>query len=322
MKRQFFSKRPRPLHKLLWQVMVPVMVPLLALLQAGTVYSASNTSTQPVTAEPWLDIPQSELVYLQLDQGTLVLRLAPQFAPGHSERFAALVNAGFYQGLTFYRVIDQFVFQAGLPEGETHPQSLAVKQPQPARVWPPLPAEFSWQVPATAPYTLVQKPELLAAETGFRDGFAVGRAGQTEWLLNCPLAVNMARSSDPDSATTDFAIMHGQAPRHLDRNMSVFAKVIWGSELLNTVRLGNAEAGGMIADPAQRTVIRKASLGTQLPPSSQLSLQRLDTSSAEFLQLLAQRRSRSDEFYQYKGNGALDICYIQPPIRLKTVPVL
>ena len=219
-------------------------------------------------------------------------------------------------------MIDQFVFQAGLPEDETHPQALAVKQTEPPRVWQPLPAEFSWQVSATAPYTLVQKPDLLAAETGFRDGFAVGREGQTEWLLNCPLTVNMARGSEPDSATTDFAIMHGQAPRHLDRNMSVFAKVIWGSELLNTVRLGSAEAGGVIADPAQRSVIRKASLGTDLPVSQQLSLQRLDTSSAEFLQLLAQRRSRSHEFYQYKGNGAVDICYIQPPIRLKTVPVL
>ncbi|MBU2278361.1 MAG: peptidylprolyl isomerase, partial [Gammaproteobacteria bacterium] len=71
--------------------------------------------------EVWLDIPQSELVYLQLEQGTVVFKLADQFAPRHTERFRQLVRAGFYQGLTFYRVIDQFVLQAGLPEDEKHP---------------------------------------------------------------------------------------------------------------------------------------------------------------------------------------------------------
>ena len=260
--------------------------------------------------EVWLDIPQSELVYLQLEQGTVVFKLADPFAPRHTERFRQLVRAGFYQGLTFYRVIDQFVLQAGLPEDEQHPSL-------PHQKWPGVKAEFSWPVRTSDPYRLVQKPEMLAAETGFNQGFAVGRENGREWLLNCPLTVNMARSNDADSGTTDFALMRGQAPRHLDQNMSVFAKVVWGAELLNSIQYGSAASGGMIVDPKARSKIIRATIGTDLPVSERLPLQWQDTSSIAFADALAQRRLRHPEFFKHKGNGSLDICYSQIPVRLK-----
>lgn len=258
----------------------------------------------------WLDIPQSELVYLQLEHGTLVFKLADQFAPRHTERFRQLVRGGFYQGLTFYRVIDQFVLQAGLPEDEIHPT-------QPQAKWPGVKAEFSWPIRPTDHYNLVQKPEMLAAETGFNQGFAVGRENGREWLLNCPLTVNMARNNDADSGTTDFALMRGQAPRHLDQNMSVFAKVVWGAEILNGVKYGDPQSGGMIANPKERSKIIKATLGSDLPVSAQLALQWQDTSSVAFSEALTQRRLRGNDFFKHKGNGALDICYSQVPVRLK-----
>ncbi|MFN6970700.1 MAG: peptidylprolyl isomerase [Rheinheimera sp.] len=267
-------------------------------------------STAQAAEEVWLDIPQSELVYLQLEHGTVVFKLADPFAPRHTERFRQLVRSGFYQGLTFYRVIDQFVLQAGLPEGERHPTL-------PEQNWPGVKAEFSWPVRTTDKYNLVQKPEMLAAETGFNQGFAVGRENGREWLLNCPLTVNMARDTDADSGTTDFALMRGQAPRHLDQNMSVFAKVVWGAELLNGVQYGPVASGGIIAQPKDRTKIVSATLGSDLPESARLPLQWQDTSSVAFTEALTQRRQRSNEFFKHKGNGALDICYSQVPVRLK-----
>lgn len=267
-------------------------------------------STAQAAEEVWLDIPQSELVYLQLEHGTVVFKLADPFAPRHTERFRQLVRSGFYQGLTFYRVIDQFVLQAGLPEGERHPTL-------PEQKWPGVKAEFSWPVRTTDKYNLVQKPEMLAAETGFNQGFAVGRENGREWLLNCPLTVNMARDTDADSGTTDFALMRGQAPRHLDQNMSVFAKVVWGAELLNGVQYGPVTSGGIIAQPKDRTKIVSATLGSDLPESARLPLQWQDTSSVAFTEALTQRRQRSNEFFKHKGNGALDICYSQVPVRLK-----
>jgi len=281
------------------------------LLAAAGIASCMWGAPAAQAADPeWLDIPQTELVYLQLEQGTLVIKLADQFAPRHTERFRQLVRSGFYQGLTFYRVIDQFVLQAGLPEGESHPGTSKT-------AWPGVMAEFSWPVRPQDPYTLVQKPDMLAAETGFNQGFAVGREHGQEWLLNCPLTINMARGNDANSGTTDFALMRGQAPRHLDRNMSVFAKVVWGAELLNSVRYGPPETGGVIQDVTARSKIIQATLGTDLPENQRLALQWQNSRSPAFQQALLQRRQRSNDFFKYKGNGALDICYSQLPVRLK-----
>ncbi|WP_306520537.1 peptidylprolyl isomerase [Rheinheimera sp.] len=258
----------------------------------------------------WQDIPQQELVYLQLEQGTVVLKLAGQFTPKNTQAFKTLVQSGFYNGLDFYRVIDQFVLQAGLMEGEKHPAAIKTD-------WPALPAEFSWPVRNSDPFTLVQQDDLLAKQTGFNQGFAVGRADGQEWLIHCPNVINMARSEDANSATTDFALMQGQAPRHLDRNMSVVAKVIWGGPWLNLVKRGEVHSGGVIADPAKRSRIVSMTLGSDLTADAQLPLQWLDTASEEFNNRLAQSRARGNAFFHYKGNGALDICYQQVPVRLK-----
>ena len=163
----------------------------------------------------------------------------------------------------------------------------------------------------------MQKPEMLAAETGFKQGFAVGRDNGQEWLLNCPLTNNMARGTDANSGTTDFALMRGQAPRHLDQNMSVFAKVVWGAELLNGVKYGPVQTGGIIVNPQHRTKIVNATLGSDLPENQRLPLQWQDSSSPAFAEALAQRRQRGNDFFKHKGNGALDICYSQVPVRLK-----
>ncbi|WP_348734500.1 peptidylprolyl isomerase [Rheinheimera texasensis] len=271
------------------------------------------------SAEPqqsWLDIPQQQLVYLQLSDGDktvgqVVLQLADPFTPKTSARFRQLVQDRFYDGLGFYRVIDQFVLQAGLPEDETHPAKLT-------KSYPPLPAEFSWPIRGKDFYTPVQSGDMLAEETGFNQGFAVGRAKGREWLIHCPNLVNMARDANPASATTDFAIMQGQAPRHLDQNMNVFGRVIWGTEVLNLVPRGDKAAGGILGVKARRGMIVSARLGSELPKAAQLPLQQQLTNSDDFQQMLKRRRARSDEFYQDKGNGKLDICYLGAPVRLKT----
>lgn len=265
---------------------------------------------------PWQDISQQQLVYLQVSdaagrEGTVVLQLADAFTPLTSARFRQLVQQRFYDGLPFYRVIDQFVLQAGLPEGESHPQQLK-------KSYPALPAEFSWPVRSADPYTPVQSGDLLAEETGFNQGFAVGRAKGREWLIHCPNLVNMARDANPASATTDFAIMQGQAPRHLDQNMNVFARVVWGAEKLNLLPRGEKASGGILSAQQRRGSILSARLGTELPAAQQLALQQQLTNSADFQQMLQRRRERADEFYQYKGNGKLDICYLGAPVRLKS----
>lgn len=284
---------------------------------SGQASTAQQLAKPPVQlqqqVEPeWLDLAQAELVYLQLEQGVVVLQLASPFAPRHAERFRQLVESGFYDGLSFYRVIDQFVLQAGLPDDEKHPNGHT-------RQWPALKAEFMWpsDTHPAKDFVLVQTDDIFAKETGFRAGFPVGRDAKEEWLLNCPNMVSMARNEAADSATTEIAIMQGQAPRHLDRNMSMVAKVVWGGEWLNLVKRGDKASGGMIADFSQRSLIVKARMGTQLSTTEQIPLQILNAKSRAFMDKLAAHRQRSSAFFHDKGNGKVDICYQQLTVRRK-----
>ena len=59
---------------------------------------------------------KQELVFT-LDGGDVVIRLRPDLAPKHVARITELVENGFYDGLTFHRVIDGFVAQGGCPDG-------------------------------------------------------------------------------------------------------------------------------------------------------------------------------------------------------------
>jgi len=293
------------------------------ILQTGMACALCSSSLPAVAqsgaGEPeYQDIPQQQLAYLQLEQGTVVLLLADAFTPQTSARFRQLVQQRFYDGLPFYRVIDQFVLQAGLPEGERHP----------GRTFAPfsgIKAEFSWPVRSHDPFVLVQQDDLLAAQTGFNQGFAVGRDlkqdlerdGGREWLLHCPNVVVMARNSDPNSATTDFAIMQGQAPRHLDKNMAIFARVIWGQQWLNQIQRAQPANGGILSASENRSKIKQIRLGNELPAPQQLQLQIQQAATAAFAAKIAARRQRADAFYIDKGNGKLDICYQALPVRLK-----
>ncbi len=55
---------------------------------------------------------------INTDKGQMVLELYPNEAPGTVANFAKLANSGFYDGLTFHRVIPNFVIQGGCPKGD------------------------------------------------------------------------------------------------------------------------------------------------------------------------------------------------------------
>lgn len=59
----------------------------------------------------------SKRATIETDKGTMVLELYPKEAPGTVANFEKLANSGFYNGLTFHRVIPNFVIQGGCPRG-------------------------------------------------------------------------------------------------------------------------------------------------------------------------------------------------------------
>ena len=118
--------------------------------------------------------------------------LYPEIAPNTVNNFISLINKGFYNGLIFHRVIENFMIQGGCPKG------IGIGGPG---------------------YSI--KGEFLT--NGFNNP-----------LKHTPGVLSMARANHPDSAGSQFFIMHKTSP-HLDGLYAGFGKVIEGMDVVNKI---------------------------------------------------------------------------------------
>ncbi|MEE4294622.1 MAG: peptidylprolyl isomerase [Xanthomonadales bacterium] len=267
---------------------------LVSCLFLGSAANAAEVSM-------WREAEPERLVYMELQDGLVLIELNPLFAPRTVKQFTALVEDGFYDGLPFYRVIEGFVAQGG--DGSDLGEHSEI---------PLLDAEFEIDWPADASWTAVQSPDMFAPQTGFIDGFAAARdpAGGKAWLAHCPGIVAMARNEGPDTSRTDFYIVIGQAPRYLDRNMNVFGRVIHGMDAVQGINRGRPENDGIIRDEAASSRIKRIRMGHQVPETERLTALVPDTSHASFQEVLDQRRDRRQPFFHNKPPRVLDVCQV------------
>ena len=257
----------------------------------GVAAYAENQPTDP-----------EETVVLRVDDGTIVIQLNSTFAPDTAAQFKRLVREGFYDGLPFYRVIDGFVAQGGDGSDMSEDENAE----------PALKAEFELDWSDDLSFVTVQDPALFAPETGFVDGFPAARNLEERkvWLTHCPGSVGMARGDAPDSGSTDFYIVIGQAPRYLDRNITTFGRVVYGMDTVQRIRRGLPEQGGMIADAKDSTLIHSASILSDLPEDEQITVAVPDTNSDEFRLMFEARRQRMSEWFIKTPPAVLDVCQI------------
>jgi len=269
----------------------------------------------------WNALDPYNTVYLETQDGTAVIALNPTFAPETVSFFKGLLEDQFYRGLSFYRVIDGFVAQGGDESDVDGTQPATTLKAEFEINWPLKPkdkeAAKDWQPMSWTP---VQSNDLFAPFTGFIDGFPAARdnkkAGKA-WLTHCPGTVAMARNNDPDSSGTDFYIVIGQAPRYLDRNLTVFGRVVWGMDVVQRIKRGPTLDNGIIEKDLDRTWIKRMRLAATVKKERQLDVYVADTNSAGFKRLLKERRNRSDSFFHHKPPRVLDICQVPIPVRLE-----
>ncbi len=256
----------------------------------------------------WRPVSINNSVLLTLPHGKVVIELAPQFAPQHVAQFRQLTQQGFYNGTKFYRVIDGFVAQAGPKEGSKKDKSV-----------PLLAMEAEWRFNAKELYTPVQKNDLFAAQTGFKDSFAM--AFQTKnkqtpnraWLTHCPGVVAMARNNEADSASSHFYVVMGQAPRYLDNIMTIFGRVVYGMQHIHAITRTEVMAGEQAINARKFTPIVSMKLMADVPKSQQIQIAVENTESKAFRERLESRRHRNSAFFYKKPPPVLDVCQI--PIR-------
>ena len=150
---------------------------------------------------------------LKLKDGDVIIELFEDVAPNHVKRIIELANSGKYDDVVFHRVIDGFMAQTGdVRFGNSSSSDFDLNRAgQGGSDLPNLEQEFN----------------KLPHERG---------------------TLSMARSSEPNSANSQFFICFKPAP-FLDRQYTVFGKVIEGMEFVDMIKRGDENNNGSVSEP-------------------------------------------------------------------------
>jgi len=289
----------------------------LGILAVILLACSARAADAPERPQDWREVQPDNLVLIDTRYGEVAVELAPTFAPKHVERVRALIRAHFYDGLSFYRVIDGFVAQGGIGEGtastKDHP-----KEATSLSQWPALKAEFEHPVGSEIKFTPLGNDDLFASEVGHVNGFPVGRDAKAgrEWMIHCPGTFAFARDNGADTATTEFYIVIGEAPRRLDRNLTAFGRVIDGMQYLQKLARGDQKVeNGVIQDATKRDPIVRMRLASDIPQKDRPRFQVMRTESPSFENEKALRKNPAPDFYIHTPPPVLDICGLSVPVR-------
>jgi len=156
---------------------------------------------------------EENTMILKLKDGEVKIELFPDVAPGHVKRIKELANSGKYDGVVFHRVIDGFMAQTGdVQFGNSDSK------------------EFNLSLAGTGGSTL---PNVNAEFSN---------------IAHVRGTLSAARSSDPNSFNSQFFICLEASP-HLDRQYTVFGKVISGMEFVDKIKRGDSNNNGAVTDP-------------------------------------------------------------------------
>jgi cyclophilin family peptidyl-prolyl cis-trans isomerase len=295
----------------------------IAALLAGAACAADKKAEKELPPKPsvgdvlkgskpadWRPLDLDNTLYLELPSGRVVIELAPNFAPNHVKNIKALAREHYYDGLAIIRSQDNFVVQWGDPH-EDDDKVRKVKDAQKS-----LPAEFT--VPVSNDKQFVRMPDAdgFAPQIGHSGGFPVGRdpkAGRT-WLTHCYGMVGVARGNESDSGGgTSLYVVTGQAPRQLDRNITVVGRVVSGMPLLSTLPRGPAPMG-FYDQPGMQVPIKAVKLAADVPEAERSRIEVLRTESPTYQAVLDAQRDRGGPWNKYSPKY-LDLCNAQIPVR-------
>ena len=286
---------------------------LLALLSAHT-QAAPRSSAEVLAQSPaadWRSPEPENLLVMDLTSGTVIIELAPSFAPAHVANLRTLARQHYFDGLKILRVQDNYVTQWGDPaEAEAERRPLGEAKPS-------LAPEFSRPLTGL-PFLKLRDGDVYAPEVGHSGGFPLARDPKLgrAWLTHCYGMVGAGRGDTADSGNaSELYVVIGHAPRHLDRNVTLLGRVLRGMEHLSALPRGTG-ALGFYEKPEQHTPLTRVRLASELPEAERPQLEVLRTESDSFRDFVAARRTRREDWFIEK-TGRIELCNVAIPVRVK-----
>jgi peptidylprolyl isomerase len=257
------------------------------------------------TAADWRLLEPQNTLYVEVPGGRVIIELAPEFAPHHVENIEALARESYFDGVAIVRSQDNYVVQWADPDGK-RPIKSAKRT---------LAAEFE-RTARGLPFTPLVDPDTYAPEVGWSNGFPAARDPKLgrAWLVHCYGMVGAGRDNDVDSGGgTEIYVVTGQAPRHLDRNVTLVGRVVQGMELLSALPRGTGSLG-YYEKQDQRVPIRSIRVATDVPTSQRTDLDVLRTDTPTFTTYVEARRNRREEWFKVPA-GHVDVCNVPIVVR-------
>lgn len=110
--------------------------------------------------------------------------------------------------------------------------------------------------------------------------------------------------------------MNGNAPRHLDRNVTLVGRVVKGIELLSSLPRGTL-AMGYYASPEERAPIKSIRVAADVTASERSNLEIMRTDTPTFAALVESRRNRREEWFKVQA-GHIELCNVPISVRARS----
>ena len=204
------------------------------------IFLAILGSASVFAQETWRVLDPENTLVIDTSKGRIVLEMRPDMAPKSVERVKLLTREKIYDGLQFHRVIAHFVAQTGNPNnrdggGTSHPN---------------LPPEmkFKHKLGSGEIFASVRSDDASGflgsvpfQSTPINDAIRSEKGILRAWGAHCPGVAGMGRNEARDSANSEIFFMLDSA-RDLDRDYTVFGRIVVGMDILKSVNLGEPPA--------------------------------------------------------------------------------
>jgi peptidylprolyl isomerase len=281
-------------------VLLATVLALASLSQPVAAAPAAAPGATPPGPADWRTPDPNDILVIDTNRGRILVELVPEVAPLFAARVRQLAHEQFYDGQTFFRVIEDFMDQTGDPQNNGMGGSTQ----------PDLPAEFTFRRGSDTPFAPANVQS--AAEVGFIKSLPVAsqsmmlapmtRDGKVQaWALYCAGVAGAARSGEPNSANSQFFLMRAKYPK-LEKDYSAFGRVIAGQDVVLAIKTGEP-----VADPQDR--MERVRLLADLPPRERPNVRVIDPAGPWFKSELARVRAQE--------GAAFSACDVTIPSEVK-----
>lgn len=251
-------------------------------------------------AADWRTPDPDDLLVIDTNKGRVIVEMVPEVAPLFTQRMRELAREHFFDGQTFFRVIDDFMDQTGDPENRGTGGSSK----------PDLQAEFTFRRGSDTPFVLAVDQGV--AEVGFIKSLAVTTQSMmlapmtkdgkiSGYALFCPGVAGAARGEEENSANSQFFLMRANYP-NLERHYAAWGRVIAGQDVVTAIKTGEP-----VADPQDR--MERLRLLSDMPEKARPTIRVIDPAGPWFKTEMARTRA---------AKGAdFSACDVNIPVEVK-----